>query len=70
MHRLRKLHQLCHWAACHQVTPCPLLYARESIVTSYLAYTLSKGACNLTNLLYLSERFKTTSVLVSQHRLT
>ncbi len=37
LHLLRKLHQLCHWAACHQVTPCPLLYARESIVTSYLA---------------------------------
>ena len=27
-----------------------MLYAFESIVASYLAYTLSKGPCNVTNL--------------------
>jgi len=49
--RLHRLHQLCHWAACHQVTPCLVLYAFDvGVLTQAIWLTLSKGACFLINL--------------------
>ncbi len=54
--RLNLLHQLCHWAACHQVTPCLVLYAFDvGLLSQVIWLTLSKGACNLTNLVFLCQ---------------
>ena len=39
LHLLRKLHQLCHWAACYQVIPCPMLAACGSHITGWLGCT-------------------------------